>query len=186
MRKYTDLTGKKFNKLTIIKVAGRARNGMVKWLCECDCGNETSYTYDHLTRAKNPVKSCGCHRKSMKGRKHPQWTGYGGISGAWWCSHVLREIKGKRHKVPVTVTIQEAWELLVKQDHKCALSGLPIYLDAKEGNTASLDRIDSSKGYELNNVQWTHKHINFMKFTHEQAYFIELCRAVARFNLIAT
>lgn len=182
MRTYTDLTGKKFNKLTVVKISGKARNGMVKWLCNCECGNETSYTYDHLTRSKNPVKSCGCHRKRMKGPNHPQWTGHEGISGTWWQDHVLREIRGKRHRVPVTFTIEQGWDLLVKQNFKCALSGLTIYLDSKEGNTASLDRIDSSKGYEVGNVQWTHKHVNFMKFTHTTEYFIDLCKRVAKHN----
>lgn len=185
MRTYTDLAGKKFHKLLVIKVSGKARNGMVKWLCQCDCGNETSYTYDHLTRKNNPVKSCGCHRKKMKGPNHPQWTGYGEISGGWWQSHVLREYSKnghKRPKVAVTITIEEAWNLFLQQGRKCALSGIPIFIETTEGTTASLDRIDSSRGYELGNVQWTHKHINFMKYTHEQNYFIEMCKKVAQHN----
>lgn len=178
---FKDITGNKYNRLTVIKLIGKARDGSSKWLCKCDCGNETSYTTKHLIRKTNPVKSCGCLLKEQKGSNHCQWTGYEGISGGWWRAHILREYsyKGnKRPKVPVTITIIEAWNLLKIQDFKCALSGLPIHIKGC-GGTASIDRIDSSKGYELDNIQWTHKHINFMKYTHTQEYFIELCKAVA-------
>ncbi len=178
---FKDISGKKYNKLTVIKLIGKARDGSCKWQCLCDCGKETAYTTKHLVRKKNPVKSCGCHRASLKGANHVQWTGHEGISGGWWQNHILREINGKRHKVPVTLTIKEGWDLLVKQNFKCAISQLPIYIEGY-GGTASIDRIDSSKGYELGNVQWTHKHINFMKYTHTQSYFIELCKKVADAN----
>lgn len=78
------------------------------------------------------------------------------------------------------------YELLhVKQKGICALSGLPIMIantirgDQVGETTASLDRIDSSKGYSRDNVQWTHKLVNKMKWNLEEAKFVELCRAVA-------
>jgi hypothetical protein len=46
-------------------------------------------------------------------------------------------------------------------------------------HTASLDRIDSSKGYCEDNVQWVHKDINRMKNTFDQDYFISLCKLIA-------
>jgi len=48
--------------------------------------------------------------------------------------------------------------------------------------TASLDRIDSSKGYIEGNVQWVHRKINMMKQSYTQEEFIELCQAVVRNN----
>lgn len=46
--------------------------------------------------------------------------------------------------------------------------------------TASLDRIDSTKGYTLDNIQWVHKHINVMKMDLDQEYFIKLCKLVTK------
>lgn len=46
-------------------------------------------------------------------------------------------------------------------------------------NTASLDRIDNSKGYEEGNIQWVHKDVNFMKRTYSQEYFIKLCTLIS-------
>jgi hypothetical protein len=176
-----DLTGQKFNKLTVVKRAGANRQGSVRWLCLCECGNEKVYSSDHLTRKKSSVKSCGCAMK-ISGSEHRDWKGCGEISGHWWYNHVERERKqGVRTKVPVTVVKEEAWDLFLEQDRKCSLSGVDIVISNTHiYNTASIDRIDSSKGYELGNIQWVHKDVNFMKRTYSQEYFIDLCKKIAK------
>jgi len=78
------------------------------------------------------------------------------------------------------ITLQDIWDMYQKQDGKCALSGLDIdWASVGSIHTASIDRIDSSKGYILNNVQLVHKDINFMKQQFSQDYFIEMCQLVA-------
>lgn len=183
MGKLKDLTGKKFFDLQVIKRAGSDRQGSASWLCLCSCGKEKVYSSKHLTRKQNPVKSCGCKRVKS-GDRHSQWKGCGDISGNWWYNHILRETKQrKRTPIPVTLKIEEAWELFLKQKKKCALSGVDLEISGTAiYNTASIDRIDSSKGYELGNVQWVHKHINFMKRTYSQEYFIDMCKKVANNN----
>lgn len=65
----TDLLGKKFNKLTVVKFdrieykrdsKGKNRNKSY-WLCKCDCGNEVSIARYDLVTGK--TKSCGCLKK---------------------------------------------------------------------------------------------------------------------------
>jgi hypothetical protein len=75
------------------------------------------------------------------------------------------------------ITIVQAYDLLMKQEGLCALSGKKISF---EDGTASLDRIDSKKGYTTDNIQWVHKDINRMKFDLEEEYFIRLCVDVAK------
>ena len=76
------------------------------------------------------------------------------------------------------VSFEDLADLLIEQDFKCALSGVPIQaMEIK--NNASLDRIDSSKGYVAGNVQWVLVEINMMKQQYSQEKFIELCCAVA-------
>jgi len=178
-----DLTGKKFCHLTVIGRASSNRQGSATWNCLCDCGKEVVFSNDHLTRKAKPVKSCGC-QAIKSGAKHSQWKGYGEISGNWFHSHILRERKqNDRVRVPVDLTIEQIWDLFLKQDRKCALSGLPLTISGSHHyNDASVDRIDSSKGYTIDNVQWVHKHINFMKRTYSQDYFIEMCKKVAENN----
>ena len=183
MSRLKDLTGKKFHYLKVIRRAGSNRQGSSTWLCECECGAEKVLSSDHLTRKRSPVKSCGC-QAHKSGPRHSQWKGCGEISGNWFYNHVLRERKqSTRTRIPVELTIEQAWDLFLKQERKCALSGLTLTISSTHHyNDASIDRIDSSKGYVLENVQWVHKHINFMKRTYSQDYFIEMCKKVANNN----
>ena len=48
--------------------------------------------------------------------------------------------------------------------------------------TASLDRIDNTKGYTQDNVQWVHKDINRIKSDLSQEYFLTLCKTVVDWN----
>lgn len=59
-----DLTGRRFGRLVAIKRISSDKKG-VKWLCRCDCGNETTaYTNKLISGAKS---SCGClHREISK------------------------------------------------------------------------------------------------------------------------
>ena len=88
------------------------------------------------------------------------------------------------HCLQHTIDIKYAWELFLLQNNECAITGMKLELpkNRKERGTASLDRIDSSKGYVEGNVQRTHKHINMMKSNHEYAYFLQLCEAVVKYD----
>lgn len=77
-------------------------------------------------------------------------------------------------------------KLFEKQKGLCSLSNVPLTLRKTSNDysfTASLDRIDSSKGYIKGNVQWVHKWINKMKLDLPQERFLEFCNLVTRKNL---
>lgn len=71
-----DLTGKQFNRLTVIKEDPvRANDGRIKWICQCDCGNIKSISGSSLRRGL--AQSCGCLQKERTkianlGNKHGQ------------------------------------------------------------------------------------------------------------------
>jgi len=57
--KIIDLTGKKFNKLTVIERSeNNSNDGRIKWKCRCDCG--TFATILSHTLISGHTKSCGC------------------------------------------------------------------------------------------------------------------------------
>lgn len=66
-KKYGDLTGKKFGKLTVIERADDyiAKSGLhtMQWLCKCDCGNEIVMKDSVLKREIHTVRSCGCSKE---------------------------------------------------------------------------------------------------------------------------
>lgn len=57
----SNLTGKKFNRLTGIERIPSTRQGVARWLCQCDCGNQ--YEANAIDIKCGKVKSCGCSRK---------------------------------------------------------------------------------------------------------------------------
>jgi hypothetical protein len=159
----------------------------VYWECKCICGKTVVRREDFLKSGRAINGSCGCkHPRHFKNEKHPLWCGYGDISGQY-----ISEIKcrAKRNNQEFKVTIEQLWEIFLKQEKKCALSGklltfagLRARRKNRELQTASLDRIDSSKGYTIDNVQWIHKDINKMKQEFNQEYFIKLCQEISNYN----
>lgn len=75
----------------------------------------------------------------------------------------------KSRGIDIDVSPKYLFELFLKQDQKCAISNMEIFLDT----SASLDRIDSSLGYIQGNVQWVHSTINVMKNNISDKEFIE-------------
>jgi hypothetical protein len=64
-----------------------------------------------------------------------------------------------------TITTDQAKELLIKQDNKCAISGLE-FINCKGSKSpwkVSIDRLDSNKGHTLENCQLVLMSINFGK-----------------------
>ncbi len=182
-RMILDLAGKKFDRLTVVRVLSKEEvvDPHVHWECLCDCGNTVVRRQDYIL--KRPRLSCGCGNlnHTRVGSKHHLWTGHGEITGEY--ISVLRHAAKNRGHV-FEVTMEALWELFQAQDGRCALSGLPISFTPsysprlKKEQTASLDRIDATIGYVLGNVQWVHKDVNKMKNVLDQDYFIDLCEAV--------
>lgn len=149
-----------------------------QYMCRCVCGKTKPVLGMHLRSKRS--RSCGCKRSA--GRKHYKWTGHGEISGGYWgqIRHGASIRKGRSYELDFEISIEYAWALFLKQDRRCALTGLPLTISRKRTeHTASLDRIDSTIGYVAGNVQWVNKEINMMKRTMSQDRFVSLCKAVA-------
>lgn len=56
----TDISGQKFNKLTVIKLDVGRKSRKVYWICRCECGTEKSISSYHITHGA--TTSCGCAR----------------------------------------------------------------------------------------------------------------------------
>lgn len=168
-RGYDDsFIGKKFHKLTITSFSHKSRFRCIYFNYLCECGKtgviRTASIGKHL--------SCGCSYKKK----------IGGITQKFF--HAIEKSAEKR-KLEFSITKQYIWDLFLKQNQKCALSGVPLKFNSSwlviDGN-ASLDRIDSNKGYTEDNVQWVHKDINVMKMNSTDKEFYDWCVKVVRHN----
>jgi hypothetical protein len=183
-RKITDEVGNRYGNLVVLRQADQGKYCLWKWICRCDCGNEKTIVGTYLRNGH--TKSCGC-LPHAKGDKHQTFKGHKDIAGFFW-----GKIKksAKKRQLEFNITIEYIWDLYLKQEKKCAISGENLKMTNsfsdtqtnEDAQTASLDRIDSSKGYVIGNVQWVHKHVNMMKQNYPQDYFVKLCKKIAAHN----
>ena len=90
MGRKIDLTGKRFDKLFVLKeYSARTPQGSIQWECLCDCGNKTIVSGDNLRR--NHTKSCGCQKQESAKPRLIDITGqkFGRLT-------VIKQIKGTR------------------------------------------------------------------------------------------
>lgn len=176
------LTNKKFHKLTVVEYIDKKRykgGGTYHiYKCKCECGNFCFKTSGNLKRGNS--KSCeacenlNSHFSKIEGKIPSQIK----LNINYRC---------KKNGLDFNLTDDFLWNLYLAQNKKCAISGIDINFGISSTKkyliTASLDRIDSSKGYIEGNVQWVHKRINAMKLDDSQEDFIKWCHIVSKNNL---
>ena len=165
--------GSKYGNLIILENIYEGGNGGAKIKVQCKCGKIYITGKANVKRGSvTQCKNCYTGFPKLKARR-----GVGEMSGQHWCN-IIKNAECRDWKV--LLTKEEAYNLYLKQNKKCALSNIPIQFDnyKTQEKTASLDRKDSSLDYTLNNVQWVHKAVNRMKQNFTQERFLELCKLI--------
>lgn len=60
---FNDLTGERFNRLTVLGLSTRRSGRKTYWVCKCNCGNNKVVRSDSLKDGS--VKSCGCLKEEQ-------------------------------------------------------------------------------------------------------------------------
>lgn len=171
-RQTVDLTGQEFGKFTVLEqVKG---NGLCAvWKCRCKCGNVKDIGAVQLKHCSNKLSCKSC-------RQYHNWKGCGALSGLYF--RTLKNGADKR-KLKFDVSIEYLWKLYQKQNKKCAITGIDIYFvrnrtTESKSQSASLDRIDATKGYIKGNVRWVHKMVNIIKWHLSDDEFYFWCKKI--------
>ncbi len=171
-----NLTGLTFNRLKVIEITEKPKHITSKrrgvfWLCKCECGNEKIARSTELLRGE--TKSCGCGNKFENSHNYK---GVGQLAQSKF-SHI--EWGAKKRGIEFSITKEYAWNLFQEQGGKCFYTQLEIVLNTRNNSmTASIDRIDSSKGYVEGNIVWVHKDVNIMKNVFDKEYFLTMCKKI--------
>jgi len=164
------------------------RQGGIYFLCRCVfCNKIEAYTNIQALKRhkKNNSGGClSCVRKNTSpiGSESPLWKGVGELPMAY--VHNLRNAATRRN-IEFKVTPEYMWQIFLNQHRNCKLSGLELSFRPRTNErtgTASLDRIDRTKGYITGNVQWVHKVVNEMKWAKTDDELIYWCNIISKFN----
>lgn len=150
MGKLIDMTGQKYNRLTVIERAENTADNHTAWLCKCDCGNMCIVMGKSLRLGH--TKSCGCYNKEMRiklNTKHGKR--YTRLYGIWL------NMKNRCNNPKDTyyscyggrgINVCEEWS-------NDFMSFYNWSMDNGYADNLLIDRINVNKGYRPDNCRWT-------------------------------
>lgn len=163
---WTKYINQKINSWTILNIVKKKGSNYLQ--SKCDCGSIRL----HIPRTIIDSKIECCNKCVV-------WKGYGNIPKSFFS---YLKSSSKIRKIKFDLTIEYLWNLFLQQDKKCIYSSKELEFGRTKfkNQTASLDRIDSSKGYVEGNVQWVHKDVNMMKWQLSEKVFIKNCHIISK------
>lgn len=157
-----DRRGERYGRLVALRRAPNLGKGTAAWVCKCDCGSELVVSAVALQAtqrgAKTGTRSCGCSRATGPGSR--PYARARKIPGKAARRTVLQRYKDRARfrDLPFSLT-DEQFDRLTSSS--CQYCGTPPSAVARAGKTrdpadtftyTGIDRIDSSKGYTVDNV----------------------------------
>lgn len=138
--------------------------GRLKKVHQCLCGEADPNNFYKTSKSK-------C-RKCYIARAYPQ-------AMQWWKSNLMRvRWLGAKHRalkrgLEFSITEEDLWSIYTRQEGKCYYSKL-AFDPSKEPLTYSIERVDSNKGYTVENVRLLCSSVNYMKndLTEQQFLFL--------------
>lgn len=164
--------GTKFKHWTVIE-GPIIKNQTFFYKASCECGNTRLFTATELI---NPNKAFMCSKcagiqRGMAARRK------NGMVGELTQSKFSKMQRiAKQRNIEFNVTKEELWNQYLAQNKKCAITGD----DIDNINEASLDRIDSTKAYTKDNIQWVTKQANLSKHIMSMKELIIFCTKVLK------
>lgn len=94
-KNFKDLTGKKFGKLTVLKIDRRNQNNQITWKCICECGEMITVKTQFLTGEKSNKECDSCFlKRTGVDRKNRVKRAYHGLSN----TRIYRQYKGMKNR----------------------------------------------------------------------------------------
>ena len=144
--RFKDLTGMKFNRLTVIRYAGRRKRDST-WECICDCGIRKTISRGALTHKRGTI-SCGCIKKEKIIHGHAR-RGKPSSEFISWGQMIQRCTNPNNKKYP-----SYGGRGILIAPRYLIFQNFLNDIGPKPGPEYSIDRINNNGNYEPGNIRW--------------------------------
>lgn len=165
-RKFEDLSGKRFGRLTVLHRVETPPGRQVYFLCRCDCGTEKAVQAPKLKSGN--TRSCGCynsdcrvvHGHARSASKTSEYNIYHGMLARCYNIKSLHYPTYGAAGVDVCERWRNSFEAFLED------------MGPRPSKYHSIDRIDNSRGYSPDNCRWAESvtQMNNRKINHRVTF----------------
>ncbi len=137
------MVGRIFGRLTVIGVAGKSKNGTLKWECACSCSQRITAVGSHLRRGT--TQSCGCLVTDLLRARNA-------CGPAWQADFNVHALQARKRGIPFELSLEDYARLISTECFYCgAVPSNKARKSTPLPKKSGIDRLDSTRGYSADN-----------------------------------